>query len=40
MIAGHDYESREFPGVVQAVKETFGDAVEVRGVVWRHWVPT
>lgn len=33
IIAGHDYDSN-WPGVIKAVHEKFGDAVKVEGDVW------
>jgi hypothetical protein len=34
IIAGHDYNDRQFPGVKQAVDEAFGDKVQYQGHVW------
>lgn len=34
ILAGDDYHEAEFPGVVRAVKEAFGDKYEVRGTTW------
>lgn len=34
IIAGDDYQAQEFPGVVKAVHEAFGDNVEVKGTTW------
>jgi hypothetical protein len=35
MLAGDDYHEGDFPGVVRAVKEAFGEAFEVDGTTWR-----
>lgn len=39
IIAGDDYSETEFPGVVQAVREIFGDDFRVRTGPsgWKHW---
>ena len=34
ILAGDDYCPKDFPGVVQAVKEAFGTDFEVRGTTW------
>ena len=34
IICGHDYCERQFPGVVQAVKESFGNAYGVCETIW------
>ena len=34
IICGHDYCERQFPGVVQAVKETFGNAFGLCETIW------
>lgn len=38
-LGGHDYHTRKFPGVVQAVNEAFGGTHhEMPGTIWGVWV--
>jgi len=34
VLAGDDYHAGDFPGVVRAVREAFGERYEVRGTTW------
>ncbi len=39
ILAGHDYNSKDFPGVVKAVCEAFGDSVPIMGQSWIYEKP-
>jgi predicted O-methyltransferase YrrM len=39
ILAGHDYNDKDFPGVVKAAREAFGDKLHFMGQSWIYDVP-
>jgi len=34
LVAGHDYGNQDWPGVEQAVRESFGNSIAIAGMIW------
>jgi hypothetical protein len=39
LLCGDDFHAHDFPGVVRAVREAFGDDFEIRGTTWVRRMP-